>query len=155
MFMRLLTSCLALFMMSGNALASGGLSCDSEEDAPARILIEAGMTRGMGSPLFSVKGSVTIADASVAEDLRRMEFGQQHVPQYWLDMTSLKLRLYREREGDKPHGYVDITIHTQPRDDEEGTYGGGYTLEVFDMTGDTTGEGKTVKLEGPMSCFVE
>jgi hypothetical protein len=153
--MRFLTTCVALFLMSGNALASGGLSCDSEEDAPARIVIEAGMTRGMGSPIFSFKGSVTIADPAVAEDLRKLEFDQQHVPQYWLDMTSLKLRLYREREGDKPHGYVDITIHTQPRDSEEGTYGGGYTLEVFDMTGDTTGEGKTVKLEGPMSCFLE
>jgi len=153
--MRFLTACAALFLMSGNALASGGLSCDSEEDAPARILIEAGMTRGMGSPLFSFKGSVTIADTSVAEDLRKVEFEQQHVPQYWIDMTALKLRLYREREGDKPHGYVDIAIETQPRDSEEGTYGGAYTLEVFDMTGDTTGEGKTLKLQGPMSCFVE
>jgi hypothetical protein len=85
--MRFLTTCVALFLMSGNALASGGLSCDSEEDAPARIVIEAGMTRGMGSPIFSFKGSVTIADPAVAEDLRKLKFDQQHVPQYWLDMT--------------------------------------------------------------------
>lgn len=153
--MRFPTTCAALLLISGNALASGGLSCDSEEDAPARIVIESSMTRGMGSPLFNFRARVTIADNSVAEDLRRLEFAQQHVPQYWLDMTSLKLRLYRERDGDKPHGYVDITVETQPRDGEENVYGGGYTLEVFDMTGDTTGEGKTVKLQGPMSCLVE
>jgi hypothetical protein len=152
--MRFLTTCLALFLMSGNALASGGLSCDSEEDAPARIVTEAGMTRGMGSPIFSLKGSVAIVDPAVPEDLRKVEFDQQHVPQYWLDMTSLRLKLYRERESDKPHGYVEITIQTQPRDSEEGAYGGSYTIEVYDTTGDAA-EGKIVKLEGPMSCYIE
>lgn len=152
--MRFLTTCLALLLTSGSALASGGLSCDSEEDAPARILIESGMTRGMGSPLFDFKGSVAIADKAIAEDLRKVTFDQEHLPQYWLDMTSLRLLLYRERVGDKPHGYVEIAIYTQPRDSEDGVYGGNYTITVFDMTGDTTGEGKTVKVEGPISCFV-
>ena len=151
--MRCLLAACAIFFLSGAAMASGGLSCDSEADAPARILIESGMTRGMGSPLFNFKGSVAIADTSVAQDLRKMEFGQEHVPQYWLDRTSLNLLLYRERVGDKPHGYVEITIQTQPRDDEDGVYGGSYELTVFDTTGG--GDPKEVKLSGPISCFVE
>lgn len=148
----LLASC-ALLLFSSNALASGGLSCDSEVDDPARILIQSGMTRGMGSPLFDFKGSVAIADKKAPEDLRKVEFAQAHVPQFWIDQNTLNLLLYREREGDRPHGYVEISIQTQPRDSEEGTYGGSYELTVWDATGED--DPLEVKLSGPISCFVE
>ncbi len=151
--MRQMLACASLLLFSTGAFASGGLSCDSEADSPARIRVESGMTRGMGSPLFNFKGSVVIADAKAPEDLRKVEFEQAHVPQFWIDRNTLNILMYREREGDKPHGYVEISIQTQPRDDEEGTFGGNYELTVWDTTGE--GDPLEVKLTGPISCFVE
>jgi hypothetical protein len=43
--------------------------------------------------------------------------------------------LYRERAGDKPHGYIEITVLTKSQGDEGG-YAGIYTLTAFDGTGD-------------------
>lgn len=148
-------SIVAVGMLCGvvPAAASGGLSCNAE-DKSAKFSIESGVTRGMGSPVFNFRGVVEILEKGVAEDLRKIEFTGEHLAQYWLDGQSLKLLLYRERTGDKPHGYVELTIETQAGDDE-GTYNGPYRLVVFDMTGDTTGEGKTVNLDGQAYCFVE
>ena len=151
--MRAMVCACLLAVSGGTAFASGGLSCESD-DAQAKIAIESGVTRGMGGPLFNFRGAVEIGDTSVAEDLGKTTLEKAHVAQYWLDGQDLRLVIYREREGDKPHGYVQITVLAQARDDE-GPYDGIYELDVFDATGDLTGEGKTIKLKGQMSCFVE
>lgn len=77
--------------------------------------------------------------------------------QYWLDGEDLRLLLYREREGDKPHGYVELTIETtaRPGDDGEGFYDGRYSLSVFDITDENGGEGVTVTREGVVVCSAE
>jgi hypothetical protein len=134
------------------AMASGGLGCNAE-DQSVKLLIESGVTRGMGSPIFNFRARLEILGKNVAEDLRKIEFSQEHVAQYWLDAQSLKLLLYRERDAGKPHGLVELTIDT--RADDEGSYVGPYRLTVFDTAGDTTGEGKTVNLEGKADCFAE
>jgi hypothetical protein len=142
-----------LVTSAGPAFASGGLSCETE-GAPAKIEIRSGVTRGMGDPVFDFRASAEISDNSVAEDLRKTDFEGAHLPQYWMDGQDLRLVLYREREGDMPHGYIQITIRAQASGDE-GTFAGSYELTAFDMTGATDGEGKTVDLEGSISCFVE
>lgn len=134
------------------AAASGGLSCETDDKA-VKFLVESGVTRGMGGPLFNFRGTLEVKNKKVAADLRKTEFAQQHVAQYWLDGKSLKLLVYREREGDKPHGYVELTIETKTVD--EGIYDGPYRLQVFDMTDDSSGEGKTFEFKGKTSCFVE
>jgi hypothetical protein len=151
--MRGLAVVAGLFAGAIPAAASGGLSCNVE-DQSVKIVLESGVTRGMGSPVFNFAGSLEILDKTVVEDLRKSEFKDEHLAQYWLDYKSLKLLLYRERAGDKPHGYVELTIETQAGD-EENTYNGSYKLVVFDMTGDTTGEGRAINLEGQTYCFVE
>jgi hypothetical protein len=105
----------------------------------------------MGSPIFNFRGTLEILDKAVTEDLRKTEFEGAHVAQYWLDNVNLRLVLYRERAGDKPHGYVELTILTQAGDDE-GLYGGTYKLSVFD---NSTGQGQDWSYEAPISCFVE
>ena len=134
------------------AFASGGISCESEGGAAA-VVIESGVTRGMGSPVFNFRASTEITDMSVADDLRKLDFDGEHLAQYWLDGQELKMVLYRERVGDAPHGYVEVVVLTKAG--EEGSYDGSYTLTAFDMANDTSGEGKTVTLEGTVSCFVE
>jgi len=150
--MRAVLCFFAAMLAAGPTFASGGLSCEVEDKA-VKLLVESGVTRGMGGPVFNFRGTLEVLDEAVAGDFRRISFDQAHLPQYWLDGDELRLLLYREREGDKPHGYVHFVIETKSVD--EGSYEGTYGLTVFDTTGDTTGEGKTVAHEGAVSCMVE
>lgn len=130
------------------AFASGGLQCSADAE---------GVTRGMGGPLFSFEGTLEIAEMGMAVDLAETGFAREHVAQYWLDGEDLRLVLYREREGDKAHGHVELTIETGARggDDGEGFYDGRYELTVFDATDDNGGEGVTVRREGEVVCSAE
>lgn len=135
------------------AFASGGLHCSADADG-VTFEVSGGVTRGMGGPLFSLEGVVEIADKAIAADLAKTAFSREHVAQYWLDGEDLRLVLYREREGDKPHGYVQLTIatKTRPGDDGEGFYDGRYALSVFDTTDNN---GVTIEREGAVSCSAE
>jgi len=149
-----LASVLALH--AGAAFASGGVHCSADADEVA-FEVNGGVTHGMGGGLFSFAGEITIAVDGMAAELANTKFAREHVAQYWLDGEDLRLLLYREREGDKPHGYVELTIRTKARggDDGEGTYEGRYELTVYDMTNETDGEGVTVAREGEVVCSAE
>ena len=149
--MRRIVSAAILMSFAGEAAASGGLWCNSE-DKSARMSLSGGVTRGMGGPLFSFDGQVEALDPAVSEDLRMTQFGKRDVAQYWLDGEELRLLLYQERAADKPHGYVKLTVRTRLADDE-GTYSGRYALEVFDA--DSAPEGRSWSFEGDISCGTE
>jgi len=144
----------AITILSGilPAAASGGLGCEAK-DNKVEFSVSAGVTRGMGSPIFSFDGKVDIKDKSVAADLRQTAFQMDHVAQYWLDGKELRLDLYREREGDKPHGYVELVLYTKALGDELG-YAGRYELIVYDGVDDTS-EAKEAKFSGKVECTVE
>jgi hypothetical protein len=148
---RAILASLATLLLAGGAHASGGFGCDAD-DKNVSFLFESGVTRGMGSPVFNFRGSVEIKSTEVAEDLRKVEFDGAHLAQYWSEDGQLNLVIYREREGDKPHGYVQIVIRT--KGDEEG-YAGGYDLTVFDGVNDATPEGKTYEADGKVECILE
>ena len=143
-------------LASQPALASGGVHCSADADG-VTFEVGGGASRGMGAALFSFEGRLEITGKDIAADLGRTIFAREHVAQYWLDGDDLRLLLYRERAGDKPHGYVELTIVTKarPGDDGEDMYDGRYTLTVFDMTVESGGEGVTVNREGEVECFVE
>lgn len=138
------------------AFASGGVSC-SADDGGVTFELGGGVSRGMGAALFSFGGTLQIAGKDIAADLGKMEFAREHIAQYWLDGEELRLVLYREREGDKPHGYAELTIRTKARagDDGEGVYDGQYQAVVYDADQGDNGEGKTVTFAGKVSCFAE
>lgn len=134
-----------------SALASGGASCANDGGA-ALIELSAGITHGMGGPVFSLTASVDAQSADAVADLRKSTFGRGHLAQYWLDDKEMKFLLYREREGAGEFGSVELLIVTRPVGDDVG-YDGTYKLTLSDMTGG--GEGKTTTLEGKVSCSVE
>ena len=100
---------------------------------------------------FSFKGELEILAPGIPKDFQKIEFAKEHLTQRWLDGRNLKLKIYREREGE-PHGYVDIVIEAWPRKDEEDQFRGGYTLTIFDMSVKKDGEGKTTTLKGRVTC---
>jgi hypothetical protein len=149
--MRILSAAAGLLLACGSASASGGLDCGAD-DAKASISLHGGVTRGMGGPLFQFEGRLEIKDMSIAEDLRLTTFAKAHVAQYWLDADELRIRLYREREGEAAHGSVELVIKTRSAGDEIG-FDGGYELIVYDMQG--APEGKETRFKGDIGCSVE
>ncbi|HEY6632794.1 MAG TPA: hypothetical protein VIZ90_15185 [Rhizobiaceae bacterium] len=153
--MRLVFLTTMLVLFASAAFASGGIHCSADADG-VTFEVGGGTSRGMGAALFSFEAKLELADKAVAADLGNTTFAREHVAQYWLDGEDLRLLLYREREGDKPHGYVELTIGTKARPaDGEGMYDGSYVLSVFDMTDENGGEGVTVSREGRVVCFAE
>ena len=150
--MRLLLPFLLVLASTFAASASGGLSC-TVDDANLDLSVDAGVTRGMGGPVFALDGKAELRDQGITGDLRSIAFERAHLAQYWLDGRELRLLLYRERAGDTPFGLIEIVLLTSMV--EEGVYDGRYQVAVSDMTGDTTGEGRRWDFEGAVSCFVE
>ncbi len=150
--MRLVVSLAMVALSGGAAFAAGGISCAVEDDG-AVLSLEGGVTHGMGGALFSFAGQAELRSGEIADDLRASSFGREHVAQYWLDDKALKLRLYREREGDAPHGYVEIVLETTA--DRDGTYRGGYAVTVYDMTNAANGEAATQEISGAIVCSGE
>jgi hypothetical protein len=139
-----------LAFASSPAFASAGLSCEAS-DKTMKLSLEAGISRGVGEDFFSFKGELEILAAGIPKDFQKIEVAKEHLTQRWLDGRNLKLKIYREREGE-PHGYVDIVIEAWPRKDEEDQFRGGYTLTIFDMSVKKDGEGKTTTLKGRVTC---
>jgi hypothetical protein len=148
--MRLPSAIFLILCAATPALASGGLSCEAK-GRNASLRFDGGVTRGMGGPLFSFSGRVQIATKAVEADLRKVSLGLGNVAQYWLDAKELRLVLYREREGDQPHGYVEIIVLATGGGDE-GTYRGTFALTAYDTSGNRE---RTHAAEGRVTCFVE
>lgn len=148
---RIATALMLLLPVTSAAHASGGIGCQGKSGA-VTFEINSGVTRGMGSPVFQFSATVETTDTAIEPDLRKVEMTKEHLAQYWLDGEELKMVLYRERaEGD--HGYVSLTVQTSMKD--EGVYEGRFDVEYFETKNIAAGEGKTVKADGDVSCFVE
>lgn len=150
--MRALAGLFLFFGTTTMAAATGGVSCEASGEVVS-LSLEGGVARGMGSALFSLAGRLELRSDEVREDLRVTEFGREHVPQYWLDGDTLRLRLYREREGAAPHGYVEVIVETTRGDDD--TDRGDYLVAVYDMTDAEGGEVEPVQFTGAITCSVE
>lgn len=150
--MRILAVSLLLGLATTSAWASGGMSC-SNEGGDATVEINAGITRGMGGPVFSLTGSAEVSAPDVAEDLRKTSFEREHMAQYWLDGEDFRMLLYRERPAEKEHGYVELELRAKAIPDEEGFYAGTYLLKTWDGTG--SGEPKEKTFEGKIACSGE
>lgn len=152
MLMRALAGLLVFLSTTTMAAATGGLSCEVKDEAVS-LSLEGVVTRGMGSALISFSGTLELRSDEVREDLRVTTFAREHVAQYWLDGEVLKLRLYRERAGDAPHGYVEVIVETTRGDDD--TDRGDYIVAVYDMAEAAADEVEPVQFTGAVSCAVE
>jgi hypothetical protein len=139
--------------MATSAHASGGLTCEAS-DKSVKLALQAGVSRGAGSGFFSFNGRLEILAPGAPKDFRKLQFEKDHLTQQWLDDRSLKLRVYRERDGE-PHGSIDIVIEAWPRKNAEDLeFRGTYALTIFDIPTDG-GDGKTSVLKGRVNCSVE
>jgi hypothetical protein len=135
------------------AWATGGFSC-SVDDANLSLEVSSPLGRGMGSPIINLEATATIKLKSTPADLSKPEFKGALVHS-WMAHPDLRLHFYREREGNTPHGYVELVIKTTMTAEEDGT-AGTYELDVF-FTEPVAGskEPQTLKATGPITCSVE
>ena len=139
-----------LIIASTSAHGSAGLNCEAD-DKSVRFKLEAGISRGAGEGFFSFSGKLEIRAASAPSDFRTLAFDKEHLTQRWLDGQSLKMRIYREREGE-PHGYVDLVIEARPRKGAEDLeFSGRYALSIFELPKGKS-KGRTTTLKGRVTC---
>lgn len=140
-----------LLVSSLSASASGGLWC-TIEDSNLKMSVESGVTRGMGGPFFNFKASAELLFKDVAPDFRQIDLHDKLVHS-WLEGGDTRLLFYTEREGEAPHGLVEIVIKVLANpDDEDADAKGTYELTYFEaerQQGDNDGY---VRLSGEASC---
>ena len=134
------------------AQASAGLSC-SVEDKTLKLEVEGAFSRGVGEGVSNFGGKLEVLAKTTPDDFRSVDLEREHLTQTWINGRDLKLRMYREREGNAaPHGYVELVVETRqsPRDELE--YAGSYVLTVFHLKSEQDSEGKTFTARGKAKC---
>jgi hypothetical protein len=133
------------------ANATQSVECNID-DKNVMVVVQAAVGSA-GGGMANFGGEAELKLKGIPEDLRKLAFEREHLTQVWFDSPDLRLRVYRERADDKPHGYVEIAIVTRRKGrDEDAPYAGAYELTVHHITKDEGGEGKTVKARGKVAC---
>jgi hypothetical protein len=134
------------------AAASGNLLC-SVEDETFTINLEGVFSHGLGEALQEAKGEVEIkADlGELAKALSGKPLALPDVKQFWMHGQELKVRLYRDAEGEAK-GNLEIVIETAREGDDETDFAGTYVASVRRLDTKTGAEEESVSGRGPIAC---
>lgn len=134
------------------AAASGNLLC-SVEDETFTINLEGIFSHGLGEALTEAKGEIDIkADVGpLAKGLAGKAIALGDVKQFWMHGQELKVRLYRDAEGETK-GSLEIVIETAREGDDETAFSGTYTASVRRVDPKTSVEEESVSARGPIAC---
>jgi hypothetical protein len=135
----------------GAAHASAGFSC-SIEDKALRVSVEGAFSRGVGEGVINFGGRLEVLAKATPEDLRRLDLERENLTQTWINGRDLKLRMYRERAGAAPHGYVELVLETRQSSRDELEYAGAYVLTVHHLVSEQDSQGKTFTARGKARC---
>jgi hypothetical protein len=135
------------------AYATGNFLCEAD-DASLRFSAESTFSHGLGEVFMGFKAEGSVRVAGAPKDLADLKFDAAQLAHHWFAGRALNLHLYREREGEAPHGYVEIIVETRQSEDDETAFAGNYGLVVYEVGTSTEGEGKTWRAEGKVSCSV-
>lgn len=155
--MKPVSMALATLILSGvtatPVLATGGFSC-TIDDRNINFTADAALGSGMGAPILNLRAQSDIKLKNTPADLVKIDLSKSLVHS-WVESPDFKLYFYSEREGDKPHGYVEIVI-TAKYGNDEGDAKGNYRLTVHSTEPPADAvEGTYLKAKGKVSCFVE
>ncbi len=144
----------ALLTSTQAAFASGSFSC-SIDDKVANFEATAVVSHGIGEQISNLRAALEVRVPGIPEDLRKLDLSE-HVTQKWYLGRDLKLRLYREREGDKAHGYVELVVQAYRNKGKDDTdYSGNYLLTVYVLPEGGGSDGKTITRRGRATCSGE
>jgi hypothetical protein len=144
---------IAFLLVPAPALASASLYCTAE-DKSVRFSAEAVVSHGVGEQVPQFSGELAVLMKDAPQDFRSVALGLEQLTQKWLHNGEVKLRLYRDLEGDKQPGSVELVVETKRVPQDETAYRGTYTLTVSTPP-EGAGEGaaaKTLKARGRAGC---
>jgi hypothetical protein len=143
----------ALWAGLSPAQAAGKFLCEID-DASMKFSAESAFSHGLGGVFVGFQGAIEIFVKDAPKDLAKLEVGKAHLAHHWFADGDLNLHIYREREGDAPHGYVELIVKTErdAKNDDESAYDGTYELSVYDVGEPSAPEGRTWTATGKASC---
>lgn len=149
----LVTACACLLLGNHAAYASGNFLCEID-DPSLKLTAESTFSHGLGEAFLGFRAKLEVRLKDAAKDWSSFEIDGANLVHHWFADGDLNLHIYREREGDAPHGYVELIVKTQQnaRDDDETAFDGTYELTVYEVA--TEGKGKTLTAQGKASCSV-
>jgi hypothetical protein len=136
-----------LFASLSPVWAVDRFSCKAE-DPEVKISVTS-QTRNSGR-LFQFGGTLAIDRPGVAEDLRNLSLGDDHMAQNWADGEELKLHIYHRRGG-APDGLVTLLIQTRAQQAGGNDYRGSYFLTLYDEPAPGR-EAQIFSLRGTITC---
>jgi hypothetical protein len=150
--LRSITAAALLGLGALPAAASGNLLC-SVEDETFTINLEGIFSHGLGEALTEAKGEIDIkADLGpLNKALAGKPLALADVKQFWMHGQELKVRLYRDAEGEA-QGSLEVVIETARDGDDETAFAGTYTATVRRVDARTGAEEESVSGRGPIAC---
>ena len=137
---------------AASAQATGSITC-SIADRSLTLTFEGVTSQGLGDGLAQARGEVTPTLKLLSPGFGPAAFHREQVTQYWLDRSSLKLRLYIERPTDG-HETVDLIIEARQEGRDPTAFTGTYRGRAthFDPSKGPEAEESTFK--GRIDCQV-
>jgi hypothetical protein len=135
------------------AFATGNFLCEADDES-LKFSAESTFSHGLGEVFMGFKATASVHVADAPKDLADLQFDAAQLAHHWFAGRALNLHLYREREGEAPHGYVELIVETRQSEEDETAYAGAYNLIVYDVGRPPGAEGKTWRAEGKVSCSV-
>ncbi|MFL4974575.1 MAG: hypothetical protein ACJ8DT_12930 [Microvirga sp.] len=146
--MRSLSFGIAALLLATPAYATASLSC-SADDKSLRFSAEAIVSHGVGETVAQFAGELEVRLREAPPGLRKLPLALEHLTQRWLHGREVKLRLFREREGD---GSVELVVETRRAANDETAFSGSYVLTVSSEDAAPGAPARTLKARGRASC---
>lgn len=151
---RALMTSLAMLAASHAAHATGSFQCEID-DAAVKFTGESAFSTGLGAGFLGFAGALELRAKEAPNGLSDLKLGPAELVHHWFAGDELKLHLYREREGDAPHGYIELIVETKRTPDDETQFAGTYSLRSYDTAVMKNDEAQTLSHDGKATCSVE
>ena len=148
--MRSLGFGIATLLLATPAYASASLSC-SADDRSLRFSAEGIVSHGVGETVAQFAGELEVRLKEAPPGLRKLPLALEHLTQRWLHGREVKLRLFREREGEG-QGSVELVVETRGAGNDETAFSGSYVLTVSGEDAAPGTPARTLKARGSASC---
>jgi hypothetical protein len=133
------------------ALASGALWCNAD-DKHIKLIVETGVTHGMGGPFFNFKAAAELRPDDVPAGFRTLTLDEKLVHS-WLDGDEARLLFYTERSTGE-FSSVTLTVETTG-DTGEDELKGQYELSLYEAARSSAEDGGTKTYRGEVTCGAE
>lgn len=143
-------------LAASSAIASGGVSCTAD-DRGVKFAVGSPMGRNVGGRLYAFSGDLTLLPPDVAQAFRTMRFRPDDLAQVWAGDREIRIKIFREREGDGPEANILITIVAKAvsDDSDEESYRGTYEVRLYGPTPEGASEAPIQTFRGEVTCSME